>query len=343
MEGILISSVLSSVGLGVSSFFGFFLLKQGKRENRLLAWLLIALSLRIAKSIFYIHIDLPLVLKNLGLVANLFIGPLLYLYVRSLFRSKNLGTKDWIHFVLPLLYFVLSPVLPNGGTFVLWKVSYSIVLAQSFFYVFLTFALLRNAPNKKNQKRGTWVTSLIFCLTAMWLVYALIFIKVIPVYSLGPLTFSVTIFILLYIALNQPRLFTEKNGKKYANSRMGIAQGNRHFSHLKELLASEKLYKNPDISLSLLASRMSLLDRDVSYIINKHSNSNFSKFINGYRIEEAQRLMDQDPSKKLISIAFESGFNNLSTFNQVFKSITGQTPSEFKKNKPQHSNSFQDS
>ncbi len=343
MEGILISSVLSSVGLGVSSFFGFFLLKRGKRENRLLAWLLIALSLRIAKSIFYIHIELPLVFKNLGLAANLFIGPLLFFYVRSFSRNKNLGPKDWIHFVLPLAYLLLSPVLPNGGTHILWKVSYTMVLAQSFFYVFLTIALLRNVPNKQNQKKGTWITSLIICLTIMWLVYALIFIKVIPLYSLGPLTFSVTIFILLYIALNQPRLFTEKNGKKYANPRMDIEQGNRHFSHLKELLSSEKLYKNPDISLSLLASRMSLLDRDVSYIINKYSDSNFSKFINGYRIAEAQKLINQDPSKKLISIAFESGFNNLSTFNQAFKFITGLTPSEYKKNNPQHSNSFQDS
>ena len=342
MEVILISSVLSSVGLGISSFFGMFLLKHKKQENKLLALLLIALSLRIAKSIFYIHIDLPLLLRNLGLVANLLIGPLLFLYVRSFVLREKVGKKDAIHFALPLIYLLLSPVLPNGGTYLLWKICYSIVLAQSFFYVVLTTVMFLKKSSKTVQKGIAWITALVLCLTLMWLVYALIFIKVIPVYSLGPLTFSVTIFILLYIALNHPKLFAQKSAKSH-NPRMDTEQGNRYFEDLKDLLTKEKLYKNPDLSLSFLATRMSLLDRDVSYIINTYAACNFSKFINSYRIEEAQKMISQNPSKKLISVAYEAGFNNLGTFNQVFKACTGQTPSEFRKKSNQNENSFQDS
>ena len=135
MEGILITSVLSSIGLGVSSFFGFFLLKNKNIENRLLAWLLIALSLRITKSIFYTHLELPLIVKNLGLAANLAVGPLLFLYVRALVGYKDLASKHLVHFVPSILYLFLSPILPNGGVSQFWTVSYSMILVQSFVYV----------------------------------------------------------------------------------------------------------------------------------------------------------------------------------------------------------------
>jgi AraC-like DNA-binding protein len=40
----------------------------------------------------------------------------------------------------------------------------------------------------------------------------------------------------------------------------------------------------------------------------------------------------EDPAeqhKTLLALALESGFNSKSSFNQVFKSLTGQSPSEY--------------
>ncbi|MEM6629063.1 MAG: helix-turn-helix domain-containing protein [Bacteroidota bacterium] len=331
MEGILITSVLSSVGLGVSSFFGFFLLRNKKLENRLLAWLLIALSLRIAKSIFYIHLQLPLIVKNLGLAANLAVGPLLYLYVRSLIQQKTVKGRDFAHFIPTGFYVMFSPILPNGGDSQIWVLSYAFILIQSFVYVYISASLLAGKLKEQRSKDITWLAALIACLAFMWAVYALIFLKVIPVYALGPVSFSITIFILLYLALNHHQLFVDRKKPKYIHVRMSEEQGKAYFDTLKHLVDSDQLYKKGDISLSLLATKMGLLERDVSYIINRYGDSNFAQFINGYRIEEAKRLIDQDASKKMISIALEAGFNNLGTFNKVFKSFTDMTPSEFKK------------
>lgn len=336
MEGMLITSVLSSIGLGISSFFGFFLLRNKKLENRLLAWLLIALSLRITKSIFYIHLDLPLLIKNLGLAANLAVGPLLFLYIRSIFQDKQLNPKEAVHFIPSALYIVFSPILPNGGNSDIWLISYSFILVQSFVYVYLSASLLADNIKAKRSKDINWAIALIACLTSMWLVYAMIFLSIIPVYSLGPVTFSLSIFILLYVALNHHHLFLGAKGKstkKYANTRMSEEQGKLHFLALKGLLESDQLYKKSDISLSFLGKEMNLLERDISYIINKYGDCNFAQLINGYRIEEAKRLIDQDSSQKIIAVAYEAGFNNLSTFNKVFKDSTGITPSAFKKDR----------
>ncbi|WP_436517004.1 helix-turn-helix domain-containing protein [Ekhidna sp. To15] len=330
MEGILITSVLSSIGLGISSFFGFFLLKNSKLENRLLAWLLIALSLRITKSIFYTHIELPLVIKNLGLAANLAVGPLLFLYISILLGKQKLHRLDGLHFIPAIGYFLLSPLLPNGGDNNFWIISYSLILMQSFTYVGLSAFCLTKNRMKVGNKHIKWASSLTAGLFFMWLIYALIFLKFLPLYALGSVSFSILIFILLFVALNHQKLF-KGSASRYLNSRLSDKEGKAHFSNLQQLILEEQLYKSSDLSLATLASKMNLLERDVSLIINKYGNCNFSQFVNQLRIEEAKKLIKVDPKQKIISIAFDSGFNNLGTFNNVFKSTTGSTPSEFRK------------
>ncbi len=332
MEGILITSVLSSIGLGVSSFFGFFLLKNKNIENRLLAWLLIALSLRITKSIFYTHLELPLIVKNLGLAANLAVGPLLFLYVRALVGYKDLASKHLVHFVPSILYLFLSPILPNGGVSQFWTVSYSMILVQSFVYVGLSTFKLIVASNDVGNKQVRWAASLITGLFFMWLIYALIFLNIVPIYSLGAVSFSVLIFILSFVALKHYPLF-KSSGSKYQNTRISDNEGQEYFYNLKRLVAQKELFKNPNLSLSILANEMDLLERDVSQLINQYGNCNYSQFINEFRIVEAKKMLWQQTESKIIAIALASGFNNLGTFNSAFKAHTGLTPSEYRKAK----------
>ena len=63
----------------------------------------------------------------------------------------------------------------------------------------------------------------------------------------------------------------------------------------------------------------------VSLVINKVFAKNFSEFINAYRIKEAQALL-KDKSYahiKISNVAYDSGFNSLSSFNIAFKKVTG--------------------
>ncbi len=58
---------------------------------------------------------------------------------------------------------------------------------------------------------------------------------------------------------------------------------------------------------------------------------NFSDFVNNYRIEEFKSKI-QDPGNKkytILSIAMDCGFNSKSSFNTVFKKLTGQTPTQY--------------
>jgi AraC-like DNA-binding protein len=62
------------------------------------------------------------------------------------------------------------------------------------------------------------------------------------------------------------------------------------------------------------------------------SVENFYDLVNGYRVEEAKRLLLDSKSINytILSVGFEAGFNSKTTFNTVFKKFTGFTPTEFR-------------
>jgi AraC-like DNA-binding protein len=62
----------------------------------------------------------------------------------------------------------------------------------------------------------------------------------------------------------------------------------------------------------------------------KVMNITFTDFINQYRIQQACTLLQQE--KSIADACFGSGFNNVTYFNKVFKTIMKKTPSEFRKN-----------
>ncbi len=333
MENIVVVSVLSSIGLGLSLFFGFFLIRQKRLDNRVLALLMIILSLRMAKSIFYTAIDLPLYIKNLGIAANLALGPLLLLYGQILAGKRHISKTYYLHFLPALIYALFRTSIPNQEGNIWWAISYIGVLVQSFIYVFFSLKVYAQSPDLLNGLRR-WYLVLITSLTVIWIVYTLIYLTVIPVYAFGPLAFSILMFIMAYVGLNTKSLF-QSNPKKYASAKLSDEEGQAILSRLRKLMLDDQLFLKSDLSLGDFAEALKISEREVSLVINRYANQNFSSFVNQYRIEEAkQRLPSND---KILAIALEVGFNNLTTFNQAFKTYTGQTPSEFRKFKDQKS------
>ncbi len=68
-------------------------------------------------------------------------------------------------------------------------------------------------------------------------------------------------------------------------------------------------------------------------MINRHFQKNFFEFINGYRIDEAKKLLANEKYEKvtIIEIMAQVGFNSKATFNTFFKKLVGVTPSQYRK------------
>ncbi len=328
----LLIAIISGIGLGISLFFGIYLLKGKKIQNTILGILLVVLTLRITKSVFYNFVELPVFIKNLGLAANLAIGPLLYLYGRSLFVSAKIQLK-WAapHFIPCLLYIVFCFKIPNDTSSNFWKLSYSFILVHSFFYVTASLFMARKKTIEIDKKTREWYKLLVYALCAVWAVYTLIFIKLIPVYSAGIVAFSILMFIILFLALDRKTMFYEDPKEKYINSNITLEDGKLQLNRIKKLIEGEALYLDPDLKLASLSAKLNLSPRDISMIINKYANKNFSNFINEYRIEKAKELLvGSHMNTKILAIALDSGFNSLSSFNVAFKSLTKSTPSQYR-------------
>lgn len=107
----------------------------------------------------------------------------------------------------------------------------------------------------------------------------------------------------------------------------------KYIQKLFYLLEDEKVYKDPNLTIKLLASKLLISPRSLSRIINNQLNTNFYEFINEYRIKEAQQMLSApvNHQESILEIAYEVGYNSKSAFNRAFKNFTGMTPSEFRK------------
>lgn len=56
----------------------------------------------------------------------------------------------------------------------------------------------------------------------------------------------------------------------------------------------------------------------------------FTEFVNEFRLAHARRLLTET-DLTIATLSFESGFNNLSHFNKIFRELTGLNPSEYRK------------
>ncbi|MGX1928312.1 helix-turn-helix domain-containing protein [Flagellimonas sp. 2504JD4-2] len=101
---------------------------------------------------------------------------------------------------------------------------------------------------------------------------------------------------------------------------------------LNDAMLGEKLFRNPELNLTSLSKAVGIAERSISEALNGHLNKNFYQFVNEYRIKDVQeKLMDPENAHlKILSLAFDAGFNSKATFNRLFKGYTGLTPKEFK-------------
>lgn len=165
------------------------------------------------------------------------------------------------------------------------------------------------------------------------------------------LIFSIIPHLLGYFAIHQPEIFKvaqpvslfntvpelpiEEVKAGHLSEKKSEDISDDHLQRLKNqiegYMIQNKPYTNPKLTLNELAGMLKLPPYLLSKVINEGYDVNFFDFINGYRIDEFKRRME-DPHFQhytLLSIAFEVGFNSKTAFNRSFKKITNQSPSEF--------------
>ena len=98
---------------------------------------------------------------------------------------------------------------------------------------------------------------------------------------------------------------------------------------LRKLIDHDKVYREPDLSIASLAQKLDIPEYRLRRLINEQlGHRNFSAFINGYRLAEAETALG-DPAQAevpVLTIALDAGFGSIGPFNRAFKAHTRLTP-----------------
>jgi len=333
-------TLFAILGIAQALFFAGIILVKNRKQlfNRVLALLLFVTSVRIAKNII-VHLreidpDLQMpyatwrMLVNVGLTHQFAIGPLFYLYF--LFRIQSQNTFPRRH----LLHFIPFAVLLALASVIEWNFWASIGLWLSYahvlFYYLLSLRLYRNFSTSQ-QKTKNWLRNLLLIAGLLMLAYSPALFKYVG-YVNGALIYTVGIYFSMVILLGNPSILAKKKGK-YQSSALSDDRALQLKTRLEKIMQEEQPYLDSELTLGRLAKQLDISPTYLSQVINEQFDKNFAAYINEFRVEMAKQKLSEAENihLKIASLAYDSGFNSLATFNAIFKKQVGTTPSAYRK------------
>lgn len=300
------------------------------------------------------------------------IGPLIFLYTSSLTDiGFRISAKHLKHFVplaielalqfIQIIYSINHEVMyyNNPFYFILTPTICTFAAGSVFFYLQKSLKLIRKhesqlLKNFSNLQEVTlaWLSRLITYYRLLWMGWTpfITFFLVFFRFQLQYLAIVIILYLLMLIITYLTywigiegirkmnfvfikRETSPSTNKNYVNLSKQAIKG--YIDKMEQLMKGEQLFLNENLSLRDFSQEIKADPNLVSHILNNHLNKNFYEFINAYRIEEAKKRLSNPKYKHLtiLAIALASGFNSKTSFNRVFKQMTGLTPSEFQKKK----------
>ena len=136
--------------------------------------------------------------------------------------------------------------------------------------------------------------------------------------------------------------FVQRHETKYQTTTISHDLQHELKEQILEIMNDASIICHSDFTINTLAEIVNSNRTYISKIINQEFRKNFSSFVNEYRIKEALRMLQAEDYQKysVEGISKMVGFESRSTFNIVFKEITGVTPTFYIQSL--QSNVFQD-
>lgn len=309
--------------------------KKKNFTNYFLSLLLLVLSIRIIKSVFfYFSSSISNIFIQIGLSACILIGPLLYLYLNFYSEEK----ENWKIHIIPYLLGITTlgifyPYMEHQVIWSRWIVcaiyfQWFVYIALSFRYILPIIQKLRKKENIKSLE--VWFLSIYFGVSFIWLAYA---VAAYTSYIVGALSFTFVLYLIVLLLIfrnsNQSTTFFEEK-EKYKNKEIDI-KTIQQIEQKFPIIVDKELFLNPNFTLEEAAKELKISKHILSQYVNEILGKSFSNLIKEYRVEKAKQLLETETNYTIESLGYDSGFNSKSTFFTAFKKITGCTPAEYQK------------
>ncbi len=127
-------------------------------------------------------------------------------------------------------------------------------------------------------------------------------------------------------------LATRRHGvPSHTTAGLGALKTTRLKAELSAQIDKDKVYLDPDITLSQLADDIGCTFLQLCIVVNKEFGSSFEELVDARRIAYAKDLLEKAPGKPdmVAQVAAQAGFKSLQEFDLKFKKALGVTPTDF--------------
>ena len=319
---------------GIQSLFWglyfLFLNDKKKRESLFLGGLFLALAIRVLKSTYFLFSDdMPMWFINLGFAAHLAVGPLLLYYLLSQKAQPRQQWLFWLHLIPAFLVLILGPWLTLVNFW--YRGGYTALLFQSMAYlpwvIWTGWQMRAQWESVKKQ----WIILLVLGVSVVMIAYFSNYVSRISSYVFGPMVYGGVVYCFSFFLLRNFQMLWQVKTGKYKNIKLDQSRSQEYKERILAHFEKDEPYLENDYTLAKLSERTKIPKHLLSPLFSSFFEMSFTDFLNSHRIRLAQQLLEEQPNLTVSAIAYDCGFNTLSSFNQAFKRFTNTTPSAYRK------------
>jgi AraC-like DNA-binding protein len=152
-----------------------------------------------------------------------------------------------------------------------------------------------------------------------------------------PITMTVGVLLIAAVAMRgligaRRQSDSETVTPRYARSALDEATAAQLLADLDDVMDTQRVYRDPDLSLIALAARIGVGPHLISQALNQRRGCSLNEYLSARRVTEAAKLL-ADPSTDRLTIdaiAEEAGFRSRSAFYKTFKARMGLTPTAYR-------------
>lgn len=142
------------------------------------------------------------------------------------------------------------------------------------------------------------------------------------------------LFLVVWLLLAVPDLVIKTRDAvalSYAQSTLGRIDVDTTLAALRQLFEHDRIHRDEALSLARTSELLAISPHQLSELVNARLETGFSKMVRQYRVQDAQRMLLDEPEASVLSVAMAVGFASQSTFYVAFKESSGMTPAQFRK------------